>query len=60
MPETLTSRFEARPASPLIGAEIEDLDLTQPVDEVTAEALREAFWTYKLHRQLRLEAGTPC
>ena len=32
MPETLTSRFEARPASPLIGAEIEDLDLTQPVE----------------------------
>jgi alpha-ketoglutarate-dependent taurine dioxygenase len=46
--ETLTSRFEARPASPLIGAEIEDVDLTRPVDEVTAQALREAFWTYKV------------
>ena len=48
MTETLTSRFEARPASPLIGAEIEGVDLTRPVDQVTAEALREAFWTYKV------------
>jgi alpha-ketoglutarate-dependent taurine dioxygenase len=46
--ETLTSRFEVRPASPLIGAEIEGVDLTQPVDEPTARALREAFWTHKV------------
>jgi alpha-ketoglutarate-dependent taurine dioxygenase len=46
--ETLTSRFDARPASPLIGAEIEGVDLTRPVDEATTEALREAFWTYKV------------
>jgi alpha-ketoglutarate-dependent taurine dioxygenase len=47
-PETLASRFNVRPASPLIGAEIEGVDLTLPVDEATAEALREAFWTYKV------------
>jgi alpha-ketoglutarate-dependent taurine dioxygenase len=46
--ETLTSRFEVRPASPLIGAEIEGVDFTQPVDKATAEALREAFWSYKI------------
>jgi alpha-ketoglutarate-dependent taurine dioxygenase len=45
---TLADLFEVRPASPLIGAEIEGVDLTQPVDEVTAEALREAFWSYKI------------
>ena len=45
MTETLTSRFEVRPASPLIGAEIAGVDFTQPVDEATAEALREAFWS---------------
>jgi taurine dioxygenase len=48
MTETLTSRFEIRPASPLIGAEIDGVDFTRPVDEATAEALREAFWTYKV------------
>ena len=48
MTETLTSRYEIRPASPLIGAEIEGVDLTQPVPEATAEALRDAFWTYKV------------
>ena len=48
MTETLTSHFEARPASPLIGAEIEGVDLTQPVGEVTAAALREAFWAHKI------------
>ncbi len=48
MTETLTSRFEARPASPLIGAEITGVDLTQPVGEDTAQALREAFYTYKV------------
>lgn len=48
MTEILTSRFEARPASPLIGAEIEGVDLTQPVDETVSGALREAFWTYKV------------
>ena len=48
MTETLTSRFQVRPASPLIGAEIEGVDFTQPVDEATAEALREAFWSYKI------------
>jgi hypothetical protein len=37
--ETLTSRFEVRPASPSIGAEIQGVDFTQPVDEATAEAV---------------------
>jgi alpha-ketoglutarate-dependent taurine dioxygenase len=37
---TVTSRFQARPASPLIDAEIEGVDLTQRLDEVTAQALR--------------------
>jgi alpha-ketoglutarate-dependent taurine dioxygenase len=46
--ETLTSRFEIRPVSPLIGAEIEGVDLTQPVDDATREALREAFWSHKI------------
>jgi hypothetical protein len=44
--QTLASRFGVRPASPLIGAEIEGVDLTLPVDKATAEALRETFWTY--------------
>lgn len=48
MTGTLADLFEVRPASPLIGAEIEGVDLTQPVDEATAEALREAFWSYKI------------
>jgi alpha-ketoglutarate-dependent taurine dioxygenase len=46
--ETLTSRFEIRPASPLIGAEIDGVDLTRPVDESTARALREAFRAHKV------------
>ena len=40
MTGTLTDLFEVRPASPLIGAEIEGVDLTQPVEEATAQALR--------------------
>jgi alpha-ketoglutarate-dependent taurine dioxygenase len=48
MTDTLTSRYEVRPASPRVGAEIEGVDLTKPVDEATAEALRQDFWTYKV------------
>ncbi len=48
MTVSLTSRYGVRAASPLIGAEIEGVDLTQPVDEATAEALRQDFWTYKV------------
>jgi alpha-ketoglutarate-dependent taurine dioxygenase len=48
MTDTLTSRYEVRPASPHIGAEIVGVDLTQPVDGATAEALRQAFWTHKV------------
>jgi alpha-ketoglutarate-dependent taurine dioxygenase len=46
--EILASRFEVHLASPLIGAEIAGVDLAQPVDEAIAEALREAFWRYKI------------
>ena len=48
MAKTLASRFEVRAVSPLIGAEIEGVDLTRPIDGDTAEALREAFWAYKV------------
>jgi alpha-ketoglutarate-dependent taurine dioxygenase len=48
MTDTLTREFEVRPASPRIGAEIEGVDLTKPVDETTAAALREAFWAHKV------------
>ncbi len=48
MTDVLTTRYEVRPASPVLGAEITGVDLTRPVDEQTAEALRQAFWTYKV------------
>jgi alpha-ketoglutarate-dependent taurine dioxygenase len=48
MTDTLTTRYEVRPASPRIGAEIEGVDLTGPVDEAAAERLRQDFWTYKV------------
>jgi alpha-ketoglutarate-dependent taurine dioxygenase len=50
MTDTLTHRYEVRPVSPRIGAEIEGVDLTKMVDEATAEALRQDFWTYKVTR----------
>jgi alpha-ketoglutarate-dependent taurine dioxygenase len=46
--DTLAGRYEIHPASPLIGAEIEGVDLTRPVAEATAGALRDALWTYKV------------
>jgi alpha-ketoglutarate-dependent taurine dioxygenase len=48
MTDILTSRYEVRPASPRIGAEVVGVDLTGPVDAATAEALRQDFWTYKV------------
>lgn len=48
MTDILTNRFEVRPASPRIGAEIEGVDLTTPVDGATAESLRQAIWTHKV------------
>jgi taurine dioxygenase len=48
MTDTLTTRYEVRPASPRIGAEIKGVDLTGPVDEATAEALRQDFWAHKV------------
>jgi alpha-ketoglutarate-dependent taurine dioxygenase len=48
MTDTLTTRYQVRPASPRIGAEIEGVDLTGPVDEATADRLRQDFWTHKV------------
>jgi taurine dioxygenase len=44
---TLTG-FQVQQASPRIGAEISGVDLTRPVGEPTAEALRQAFTDYKV------------
>ena len=48
MTDTSTSLLDVRPAGPVIGAEVVGIDLTEPVDEPTAAALREALWTYKV------------
>jgi alpha-ketoglutarate-dependent taurine dioxygenase len=45
---TNTTSYQARQASPRIGAEITGLDLTSKVDDATAEALRKDFITYKV------------
>ena len=45
---TLTTPYQAQPASPVLGAEIAGVDLTRGVDEATAAALREDFWKYKV------------
>jgi alpha-ketoglutarate-dependent taurine dioxygenase len=44
---TLTD-FRIHQASPRLGAEISGVDLTGPVSDNTAEALRQAFWTHKV------------
>jgi alpha-ketoglutarate-dependent taurine dioxygenase len=43
-----TAPYEVVPASPVLGAEIVGVDLTNGVDEATADALREDFWRYKV------------
>ena len=48
MTDTLTTRYEIRPASPLLGAEIAGVDLTKPVDDATAEPCVEAFRAHKV------------
>jgi alpha-ketoglutarate-dependent taurine dioxygenase len=48
MPVGSTRSRPNKSVSPLIGAEIVGVDFAQPVDKATAEALREAFWTYKV------------
>ena len=52
MPEGVESRaydrFEVRPLSPTIGAEIEGVDLQQPVDEQLRLELRRAFLEWKV------------
>lgn len=48
MSTTITAPYEVRRASPRLGAEIVGVNLAQGVDETTAEALREDFWTYKV------------
>ena len=45
---TTAVRFEVSKASPWLGAEIAGVDLTARVDDETAEALRDAFWAYKV------------
>ena len=44
----LTAPYQARPASPVLGAEIVGVDLAGGIDEATAAALREDFWKYKV------------
>jgi len=45
---TLTVPYQARPASPVLGAEITGVDLADGVDEDIAAALREDFWRHKV------------
>jgi alpha-ketoglutarate-dependent taurine dioxygenase len=45
---TTLTRYEVRPASPRLGAEIVGLDLTAGDDEAAAEALREDFRAHKV------------
>jgi len=48
MTTTHTAAYVVVPASPVLGAEIVGVDLAKGVDEVTADALREDFWRYKV------------
>ncbi len=45
---TLSAPYQARPASPVLGAEVTGVDLASGVDAATAAVLREDFWRYKL------------
>jgi hypothetical protein len=49
---TLTG-FRTQQASPRLGAEISGVDLTRPIDDVTAAALRQAFTDYNGPRAYR-------
>ena len=40
--------YALAPASPVLGAEVDGIDLANPVDEATAAALRQDFWRYKV------------
>ena len=42
------TRFETRPLSPLIGAEIHGIDLAQDLDDAMIADLRQALLTYKV------------
>lgn len=48
MTSTRTAPYVVVPASPILGAEIEGIDLANGVDEATAQALREDFWRHKV------------
>ncbi|MET0459867.1 MAG: TauD/TfdA family dioxygenase [Ilumatobacteraceae bacterium] len=48
MTATATAPYDVREASPLLGAEIVGVDLNEPVDEGTAERLRQDFRRYKV------------
>ena len=43
-----TARFTVRPYSPTIGAEIDGLDLAQPLDDATQDALYQALLDWKV------------
>jgi alpha-ketoglutarate-dependent taurine dioxygenase len=45
---TSATAYEVQPASPRLGAEISGVDLTQKVEDPTAEALRQDFIKYKV------------
>lgn len=45
---TTRTDFRIHQASPRLGAEISGVDLTRPVSDATAGALRRAFWTHKV------------
>jgi taurine dioxygenase len=48
MTSTHTAPYIVEPASPVLGAEIIGVDLSNGVDEATARALREDFWRHKV------------
>ncbi len=48
MTDLRTAPFAVRPASPVLGAEIDGVDLATGVDGETAERLRAAFWEHKV------------
>jgi len=48
MTDLQTAPFSVHPASPVLGAEIDGVDLAAGVDELTAERLRDVFWEHKV------------
>ena len=44
----MTTTIEIEPLSPVVGAEVRGIDLKQPIDDATAEILRDAFARYAI------------